>query len=150
MTHKAPARTILVLEDRYEDYELLEQMVRRSNILNPIKHVETVAETIRYLKGEDQYADRARFPFPLMMLLDIRVPDGSGYDVLRWLAQNDGSKPRAVVVLTGSDVSAIRRAYADGANSFLVKPIRFEDFENMTKAVRGIRLTKTDGSHVLE
>src|SRR5438046_2846348 len=129
-------RTILVVEDRADDIELLQDMFRRSGILNPLQVVETVHDTICYLKGEGIYNDRDKYPFPALILLDLHLPDGTGFDVLQWLDLNRARCPVAAVVLTGSDLKAIKRSYSLGAHSFLVKPLKFEDFANMVMNVR--------------
>jgi len=143
-------RTILVVEDRADDIELLQDMFRRSGILNPLQVVETVHDTICYLKGEGIYNDRDKYPFPALILLDLHLPDGTGFDVLQWLDLNRARCPVAAVVLTGSDLKAIKRSYSLGAHSFLVKPLKFEDFANMVMNVRGIKLTRTSEGQVLE
>ncbi len=110
-----------------DDLLLLKLMFRRSRILNPLISVGSVNDAIRYLRGED-----------------------SGFDVLRWIRTHRGQSPLAVVVLSGSDVQAFRQAYALGADSFLVKPLKFDEFENMVRHVRGIKLTYTPEGHLLE
>lgn len=143
-------KTILVIDDSPDDVQLLKLMFRRSRILNPLQAVETVADAICYLKGEGVYSDREAYPFPALMLIDLHLRDGSGFDILRWL---NVYKPRALlaaVVLSGSDVGAFKRAYELGAHSFLVKPLKFEEFQNMVNHVRGIKLTLTAEGHVLD
>lgn len=143
-------QTILVVEDRGDDYLLFQRMLKKSKIFNPTQLVETVEDALSYLKGEGEYKDREKYPFPILMLLDVHLPDGTAYDILKWISTHPQKAPAAVVVLTGSDVHAIRRSYAAGASSFLTKPLRFEDFENMTKAVRGIKLRKAEQGYILE
>src|SRR5690242_5458098 len=104
-------------------------MFRRSRILNPLQTVNTVEDAICYLKGEGDYSDRARYPVPTLLFVDLHLSDGSGFDVLRWIRANKGNSPVGVVVLSGSDMEAFKVAYELGAHSFLVKPPRFEDFE---------------------
>jgi len=66
---------------------------------------------------------------PCVILLDIRLPDGSGMDILREIKQNPALSPIPVVILTSSaDTPDIKRAYLLGANSYLVKPVAFEEF----------------------
>ena len=143
-------KTLLVVDDRPDDIELLKLMFKRSRILNPVRYVSTVEDAICYLKGEGDYADRKAWPFPTLVFVDLHLPDGSGFDVLRWIRGHQGPSPIAVVVLSGSDVNAFRQAYELGAHSFLTKPLKFEDFENMVAHVRGIRLTMTAEGRVLE
>jgi DNA-binding response OmpR family regulator len=122
----------------------------RARILNPRHVLQTVADTRSYPEGANAFADRKRYPFPLLLLLDLKLSDGSGFDLLRWLKENPRHAPPAVVVLTGGDITAIRRVYDAGANSFLVKPLHFQDFENMVTAVRGIQLTRVADGCLLE
>lgn len=133
-----------------DDLLLLKLMFRRSRILNPLISVGSVNDAIRYLRGEGVYSDRSAYPFPTLLFVDLHLGDGSGFDVLRWIRTHRGQSPLAVVVLSGSDVQAFRQAYALGADSFLVKPLKFDEFENMVRHVRGIKLTYTPEGHLLE
>jgi two-component system response regulator len=146
----ATAKTILVVEDSQDDVALLRLMFRRARILNPLQSVHGVHDAIAYIKGEGMYTDRVAFPFPTLLFVDLHLRDGSGFDILRWIQVHRTQSPAAVVALSGSDVNAFQRAYDLGAHSFLTKPLRFEDFENMVKHVRGIKLTTLDDGHVLE
>jgi len=77
------AKTILVVDDNEDDITLMKRMFRRSRILNPVQAVTTVENAICYLKAEGVYSDRARYPFPTLLFVDLRLSDGSGFDVLR-------------------------------------------------------------------
>src|SRR5207237_443894 len=75
------------------------------------------------------YGDRARFPIPCLLLLDLKMPNKNGFDVLSWLRSHAGVHRLPVVVLTTStDPSDINRAYDLGANSYAVKPAAFDTF----------------------
>src|SRR5436190_19487954 len=128
-------KTILVVDDRLDDFELLKVMFKRSRILNPVHVVHTTEEAVCYLKGEGRFANRDLYPFPALVLLDLHLTDGHGFDVLRWVRDHHRESHLAVVVLTGSDVHAIRQSYELGAHSFLTKPLKYEDFENMVTNV---------------
>jgi CheY-like chemotaxis protein len=141
---------ILVVDDRQDDVDLIRLMFKRSRILNSLKSVGSVKDAICYLKGKGVFANRKVYPFPGLLLLDLHLADGSGFDVLSWLQAHKPATPLVVVVLTGSDVAAINRAYDLGAHSFLIKPLKFADFENMVTEVRGIKLTTTAAGHLLE
>ena len=138
-----PPGTILVVEDNDNDGALLKLMFRRSRILNPVQVVWAVQDAMRYLKGEGPYADRSVHPFPTMLIVDSHLPDASGFDLLRWLQDHKALAPAVVVMLTGSDVHAFKTSYELGAQSFLTKPLKFDDFKNMVERVRGIKLTST-------
>jgi len=142
-TRSGRADTILVVDDNGDDFDLLRLMFRRARIANSLQRLETVRDAICYLKGEGIYEDRDKYPFPILLLLDLHLSDGTGFEVLDWLRRNRSKSPTAVVVLTGSDTGAIRQSYALGAHSFLTKPLRFEDFQNLVAHARGISLRRS-------
>jgi CheY-like chemotaxis protein len=143
-------KTILVVEDNDNDAELVRLMFRRSRILNPLQFVSTVQDAICYLKGEVPFSDRTIFPFPILLMVDSHLPDASGFELLRWVQVNKVESPLVAVMLTGSDLNALKMSYEAGAKSFLVKPLKFADFENMARAVKGLKLTTTAEGHTVE
>ncbi|HZO55128.1 MAG TPA: response regulator [Bryobacteraceae bacterium] len=142
--------TILVVDDSQDDLLLLKLMLQRSRILNPLQSVNSVADAICYLKGEGPFADRLAHPFPGLIFIDLHLSDGSGFELLRWIQRNQLHAPAGVVVLSGSDVNAIKHAYELGAQSFLVKPLKFEDVRNMATLLRGLNLLATPAGYLLE
>lgn len=144
------AGTVVVVEDNDNDATLLKLMFRRSRILNPLQVIDSLHDAICYLKGEGKFADRLAHPFPMMLMIDSHLGDGSGFDLMRWLCENRAHVPSVVVMLTGSDVPSFELSYALGAQSFLTKPLKFEDFKNMVERVRGIKLTTRQDGHLLE
>ena len=129
---------ILLAEDRDDDVVLIRRAFKNGNLVNPIYVVRDGEETIAYLKGEGQFANRAEYPLPELLLLDLAMPRKDGFEVLRWLRQQPGLSALRVVVLTSSDqMRDVNLAYKLGANSFLVKPIDFDNFVSMTTALNG-------------
>lgn len=104
-------------------------MFEKAKIQIPLQVVTTVEDAICYLKGEGVYADRKKFPFPVMIFLDLHLSGRSGFKVLDWLKEHSRARPAGEVVLTGSDTGEVRKSYQRGADSFLVKPLQFEDFQ---------------------
>lgn len=143
-------KTILVVDDRADDIRLVELMLSRARIENPVQTVGTVGDALSYLKGEGMYAARDRYPVPSLVLLDLHLPDGSGLDILRWIQANPLHAPTGVVVLTGSDIGQIKQSYALGAHSFLVKPLKFSDFRNMMDHIRGFKLIDTSEGYLMD
>src|SRR5207247_4982072 len=95
----------------------------------PIQIVRNGDEAIAYLKGEGQYANRAEYPLPGLLLLDLKMPGKDGFDVLRWIRQQPGVSELRIVVLTSSDeIRDVNQAYQLGANSFLFKSVDFKSF----------------------
>jgi len=128
--------TILLVEDDPNDVLLIQRAFRKSNVANPIQVVGDGEEAIAYLSGQGPCADRERYPLPLLLLLDLKLPRKSGFEVLEWLRQQPGLKRLPVVVLTSSaETPDVNRAYDLGANSYLVKPVRFEDLLHMVQTL---------------
>src|SRR6266581_2683253 len=120
---------ILLAEDDDNHVVLLRHAFKEANFLNPLHVVRDGEETIAYLKGEGQYANRAEYPLPALLLLDLKMPRQNGFDVLTWIRREPHLAGLTVVVLTNSDgLRDVTRAYQLGANSFLVKPLDFDQF----------------------
>jgi len=97
-----------------------------------LKIIRDGEEAIAYLSGEGDFADRERFPRPFLLLLDLKMPGADGFEVLRWVRAEPETKRLLVVVLTSSNLQAdVDRAYDLGANSYLVKPVSFDEMVNM-------------------
>jgi CheY-like chemotaxis protein len=128
--------TILLVEDDPNDVLLIRRAFRKSDVANPIQVVGDGEEAIAYLSGRGPYADRERYPLPVLLLLDLKLPRKSGFEVLEWLRQQRGLKRLCVAVLTSSsETPDINRAYDLGANSYLVKPVRFEGLLRMVQTL---------------
>ena len=124
----ARTATILLAEDDPSDAKLVGIALQRSISGNPVTVVNDGTELVSYLKGEGRYADRQTFPFPDLVLLDLKMPKMDGFEVLRWLRQQPVLKRLRVIVLTNSARECdVELAYEVGANSYLVKPTHFED-----------------------
>jgi CheY-like chemotaxis protein len=124
--------TILVIDDNPDDAELLELSLRRLRIINPIQYLESAIEAVAYLRGDGIYSDRATYPIPKIILLDLRMPSMDGFDFLKWLSAGGILEQFSVFAVSGlDDLAAIRRAYKMGATSFLVKPSSDADLQNL-------------------
>jgi CheY-like chemotaxis protein len=128
----------LVVEDDEDHVALIRRAFSKSNVLNPIQVVRSGEEAIAYLRGSGQYANRPEFPLPALMLLDLKLTGLDGFEVLRWVrAQPALSSLRIVVLTSSSDIRDVNLAYQLGANSFLVKPVDFDDFLRVAQALQG-------------
>ena len=128
--------TILLIEDDPNDVLLMERALRKAKLVNPLHVVEDGEQALAYLEGQGPYADRARYPLPVLILLDLKLPRMSGLEVLAWLRQQPGLKRIPVVVLTSSNEPAdVNRAYDLGSNSYLVKPGGQEEMLELVKAL---------------
>lgn len=128
--------TILLVEDDPNDILLTQRAFYKANVKNPVQVLKDGEEALLYLSGKQMYADRDRYPLPILILLDLKLPRKSGFEVLTWLRQQPGLKLLPVVVLTSSgENSDIQQAYNLGANSYLVKPVGFDPLFEMIKQI---------------
>src|SRR5437660_5120901 len=135
---KGNGSTILLVEDSADDVLLIRRAFQKAGITNPIQVVEHGDAAVSYLAGEPPFADRQRFPLPVMVLLDLKLPRRSGLEVLAWVRQHSGLKRIPVVVLTSSKESLdVNQAYDLGANSYLVKPVAFEELLALVRSLEG-------------
>lgn len=129
---------VLLVEDNENDVVLVRRAFSKSNVVNPLYVVGSGEEALEYLLGNGRYANRAEYPLPELILLDLDLPGIDGFQVLRWLRQQPSLRALRVVVLTASDaLPDATLAHQFGANSFLVKPIDFAEFVSVTNAIQG-------------
>jgi CheY-like chemotaxis protein len=119
-----PELPVLLIEDDPSDARLIQRAF--SKLEKPVAVIRLTHgdDAVAYLAGETPFENRTAYPFPSVVLLDIKLPRRSGFEVLQWLRrQETGLKRMPVVMLTSSRHSAdINRAYDLGANSYLAKP----------------------------
>ena len=129
---------VLLIEDNDDDVALVRRAFAKGKVVNPLQVVRSGEEAMEYLIGIGRYANRAEYPLPELILLDLKLPGIDGFQTLRWLRQQPSFKALRVVVLTSSSaVHDATLAYQAGANSFLVKPLDFDEFVNVTNAIQG-------------
>lgn len=114
---------ILLVEDEEDDVYFMERAMKKTGASLPMTLVRNGQEAMDYLKGAGQYANRARFPMPDLIFLDLKLPFGTGMDVLRWIRSREELKKIFVVVLTGSPEEEDRlQTLQLGADLYQVKP----------------------------
>jgi CheY-like chemotaxis protein len=112
---------ILLVEDNDDDVLLIMRAFQRAGVKRRVQAVTTGIDAIAYLKGDAPFDDRAKYPLPGLVLLDIKMPGTDGFDVLRWIRQQLEYSHLCVVMLTSSDlIRDVNQAYRLGADSFLV------------------------------
>ena len=123
---------ILLVDDDSNDTLLISRAFQKAGLGDSLKTVADGAEAIEYLQGSKEYKDRARYPLPFLLLLDLKMPGTDGFEVLQWIRRQPDLKRLLVVVLTSSNLQAdVDQAYELGANSYLVKPVEFSQMVNM-------------------
>ncbi len=125
-------RYILLVEDDENDILLIERAFQKAGMRQVLKVAQGGEQAVAYLSGSGACADRERFPFPFMVLLDLKMPGMDGFEVLHWMRSQPTCKRVLVVVLTSSNLQAdVDRAYDLGANSYLVKPVGSSEMLNL-------------------
>ena len=128
--------TILLVEDNPTDVLLIKRALAKTRVANPISVVEDGDAAVAYLAGQGMYADRAQYPLPILIMLDLKLPKRSGLEVLAWLRGQENLRRIPVVMLTSSNGAGdVNAAYDEGVNSYLVKPVEFDGLVEMFKAV---------------
>ncbi len=128
--------TILLVEDDSNDIMLIKRAFRKAQVNANLETITDGDQAVAYLSCQEPYNNRNRYPLPALILLDLKLPRRSGLEVLAWLRQQPEIKRTLVIVLSSSKESPdIDKAYDLGINSYLVKPVTFEDLVELTDQV---------------
>jgi CheY-like chemotaxis protein len=130
-------KTILLVEDNEDDVFMFRRVLKKALIANPVQVVTDGQQAIDYLSGTDGFSDRAKFPLPFLVFLDLKLPYRDGFEVLAWMRQQRSLNSVVVVILTGSDETRDhQQAYALGARSYLVKPPTPEEVRRLMDSMQ--------------
>jgi CheY-like chemotaxis protein len=125
---------VLIIEDSQDDARFLRRLLDRAGVLNPIRVVINGKETMAYLEGKPPYSNRGQWPLPSVIILDLKLPDMDGFDLLEWCKAHHQCRETLIVILSGhGDTTTIRKGYDLGAQSFLRKPCRAIDLDNLIR-----------------
>jgi two-component system response regulator len=131
-------KKILLVEDNPDDEALTLRALRKNNIANEVVVARDGVEALDYLFGEGAHQDRNLADQPQVILLDLKLPKVDGLEVLKRIRQDDRTRRLPVVILTtSSEESDIVSSYDLGANSYIRKPV---DFDQFMEAVRQLGL----------
>lgn len=125
---------ILLVEDNPDHTELIKRSFENHLVANHIYHVSDGESALNYLFRRNEFADPSLSPPPHVILLDLRLPRIDGLQVLKEIKSHETTRHIPVVVITTSEAEQdIVRAYDHHANSYLVKPVDFEQFTQMMR-----------------
>ena len=121
-------RTILLCEDNEDDVMLFRRALKAARLSNTLQVARDGEIAIDYLTGSGSFVDREEFPLPILVFVDLKMPRLSGFDVVEWMREHQEFDAICIIVLSSSSVDKdVNKAYAAGANGYLVKPPRETD-----------------------
>lgn len=130
-------QTILVVEDSDEQFTAVQRAFRKSEIVNPVARCSDGDEALDFLFRTGRFAGDVDLPVPAVVLLDLNLPGTDGRDVLeRIKADPDLRKIPVVILTTSASPSDIQLCYREGASSYIIKPIRFDDFLKKVRTLK--------------
>lgn len=125
---------ILVAEDDENDVALLLRAVKKGGFNNPIQMCRDGEEALEYLRGAGRFSDRSEFPFPNIIITDLKMPRKGGLEILKWLMDHPECHVIPVIVLSASNENSdVSAAYRLGANCYLRKPNTFDGLQRLIK-----------------
>jgi two-component system, response regulator len=119
---------ILLVEDNPEDAEMTMRALRKRNLANHLHWVKDGEEALEYLFCTGRYAGREIRHPPRLVLLDIKMPKVDGIEVLRRVKSSELKQVPVVVMTSSNEERDVLESYRMGVNSYIVKPVQFEDF----------------------
>jgi two-component system, response regulator len=132
------SKVILLVEDNQDDIILTQRALLKSNVLNKLVVVTDGEAAVRYLFGDPQNGGRNPGELPVLILLDLKLPKVDGLKLLRLIRSNKRTSLLPVVILTSSrEESDLTTGYKLGANSYIRKPV---DFNQFAEAIRQLGL----------
>ena len=128
---------ILLVEDNEDHIELTLRALKNNNLINDIHVVKDGQEALDFAYHRGKYQDTERYPRPGLILLDIHLPKVDGLEVLETLKKDPDLKSIPIIMLTTSSRDEeIVKSYAGGANSYVTKPVDFEEFVKKIKYMK--------------
>jgi CheY-like chemotaxis protein len=130
------AGVILVAEDNPDEAILLQRAFKKAGLEVRIHICGDGNEATEYLRGEKAFNDRSKFPFPNMVITDLKMPRCNGFELLERMQEDSLCSvfPRIVLSASAEDRD-VRRAFKAGANCYLQKPAKFEDLIKMVRCL---------------
>jgi CheY-like chemotaxis protein len=134
--------SLIVVEDDPNDIVFIRRGLSKAGVVDHVHVVRDGEEAIAYLTGEGCYHDRALYPVPALMLLDLKIPKKSGLEVLEWLRTDGLYKDLPVVILTSSrDARDVARANELGVTAFHTKPVDLKELTTLVMSIGHLWIT---------
>jgi CheY-like chemotaxis protein len=125
----APLQSILFVEDDTNDFIIARYELDRLNVRNPIIHVPTATEMFAFLAGDGGYSDRRKYPWPAVIILDVRLPDRNGIEAQAVLRSSLRHRKIPIISISGDErIALLQQSVELGANAWMSKPFEPSDF----------------------
>jgi two-component system response regulator len=135
-------KTILQVEDDPNDVYLFQHAMTKAGVTNPVQVAVDGQQAIDYLQGTGKFVDREKYPFPCLVLLDLKLPYVMGLDVLKWIRKQHGTDLTVLMLTASGEEADVKSAYRLGANGFLTKPSEASKLQELAKAIGDFWLTQ--------
>jgi CheY-like chemotaxis protein len=123
---------VLLADDDQNDLILFKRAILSTGLACDVRSVANGAEVIRYLTREGIYADAKKYPLPRFLILDLKMPLRTGFDVLQWLQEHPECKIIPTIAFSSSSLAEdVKKAYQLGVNSYFTKPNDFEELKTI-------------------
>ena len=141
---------VLLVEDDISDFRLIQRAFAKLRPNVPMIRLSHGDEAVAYLAGDAPYENRSLHPFPCVILLDIKLPRRSGFEVLEWIRSQESTLKRVpIIMLTSSNHHVdVNKAYELGVNSYLVKPSNNSELEQLVSTFRAYWVELNQGPTV--
>jgi len=118
----------LLVEDNLNDLFLVERAIRKAKLPIQLFIVRNGEEAVRYLRGDGVFADRDRYPFPMLVLSNLKMPKMNGLELLAWIRQQPQWQTLPIVIMsTSEDPGSIQQFNSQNDCSYVIKPVSQDD-----------------------
>lgn len=132
-----PDNCILQVEDNEDDILLLRLAFKHAGVSQRVEVVTDAQQAIDYLAGNEPFADRSKHPSPSLVLLDLKLPDKSGMEVLEWIREQPALKDLRVIIFSSwANKADVEHATYIGSDSFLLKPMDLHQYQDFAKRLK--------------
>jgi len=139
-------RAILLVEDDDNDVVFMKRAMGKVGIEHLLRVTTNGQQAIDYFEGVGEFGDRARYPLPSVVLLDLRLPHVMGLDVLKWIRLRHVRTIVVIVISSSKHEKDVHSAYQAGANAYLVKPGDPRELEALVDLINRFWLTANQTS----
>ena len=127
-------QNIMLVDDSHDDAVLIRRSLKLAGLRDPVFHIHDSREAVAYLSGKGKHSNRRKYPLPDILLLDLKMPEVDGLQLLKWARSQPHLARLVIVVVTRTDdPRLIQMCYQLGANTFLSKDANSEELRNFVQ-----------------